>query len=278
MVLNIKMKDIYQFNPYYLLWGDTSDKWTVCCIVYVYSMYSTLCTPVRIRVKTADSEQVTDMSGGGQAGLAGPHYSTAGWQEDHHGVHPVEMLARIAKFQAQPEPQYKPQYERTGRLVLCTYAGLQATGNGKLEKQAKLVSARNMICQLKKSNIGIVNEVVAAGVTVDPSNNPHRKPLVRQLGSFTKFQSAGTLSSSFVSAAATRTGQGESSDIKTDPEVERFQAYIEGKADYPSESLPGEVTRETAVPATTARIVFKRAVTPTQPNQEMGGGPKKIKK
>ena len=218
------------------------------------------------------------MSGGGQAGLAGPHYSTAGWQEDHHGVHPVEMLARIAKFQAQPEPQYKPQYERTGRLVLCTYAGLQATGNGKLEKQAKLVSARNMICQLKKSNIGIVNEVVAAGVTVDPSINPHRKPLVRQLGSFTKFQSAGTLSSSFVSAAAAGTGQSESGDNKTDPEVERFQAYIEGKADSPSDSLPGEVTRETAVPATAARIVFKRAVTQTQSNQEEGGGPKKFKK
>ena len=38
------------------------------------------------------------MSGGGQAGLAGPHYSTAGWQEDHHGVPPVEMLARIANM------------------------------------------------------------------------------------------------------------------------------------------------------------------------------------
>ena len=32
--------------------------------------------------------------------LEGPHFNTAGWDQDHNGVHPVEMLARIAKFES----------------------------------------------------------------------------------------------------------------------------------------------------------------------------------
>jgi len=38
--------------------------------------------------------------------LEGPHFSTAGWDQDHSGVHPVEMLARIAKFEGKEEARY----------------------------------------------------------------------------------------------------------------------------------------------------------------------------
>ena len=52
----------------------------------------------------------------------------------------------------------------------CVYdGGFEAFGNGKLEKQAKLVAAWNMIERLKKENIGIVNETLATGIVVDKS-------------------------------------------------------------------------------------------------------------
>ena len=43
-----------------------------------------------------------------QGGLHGPHFSTAGWDQEFKvgkapGLHPVEMLARIAKFEVRPE-------------------------------------------------------------------------------------------------------------------------------------------------------------------------------
>ena len=42
-----------------------------------------------------------------QGGLHGPHFSTAGWDQEFRvgkapGLHPVEMLARIAKFEVRP--------------------------------------------------------------------------------------------------------------------------------------------------------------------------------
>ena len=42
-----------------------------------------------------------------QGGLHGPHFSTAGWDQEFRvgkapGLHPVEMLARIAKFEVKP--------------------------------------------------------------------------------------------------------------------------------------------------------------------------------
>ena len=62
-----------------------------------------------------------------QGGLHGPHFSTAGWDQEFKvgkapGLHPVEMLARIAKFEVRPyrkcvdetcfqgksEPRYEP--------------------------------------------------------------------------------------------------------------------------------------------------------------------------
>ena len=43
-----------------------------------------------------------------QGGLHGPHFSTAGWDQEFKvgkapGLHPVEMLARIAKFEVRSQ-------------------------------------------------------------------------------------------------------------------------------------------------------------------------------
>ena len=61
----------------------------------------------------------------------------------------------------------------SGGLILtcrCVYdGGFEAFGNGKMDKQAKLVAAWNMIERLKKDNIGIVNETLATGIVVDKS-------------------------------------------------------------------------------------------------------------
>ena len=98
--------------------------------------------------------------------------------------------------------------------IRCVYdGGFEAFGNGKLEKQAKLVAAWNMIERLKKENIGIVNETLATGIVVDKS--VLKKPVIfsnfcqvgltpyfQVAGQFTSFKKAGTLSSSFVSASS----------------------------------------------------------------------------
>ena len=49
-----------------------------------------------------------------QGGLHGPHFSTAGWDQEFKlgkapGLHPVEMLARIAKFEVRSQPILKNQ-------------------------------------------------------------------------------------------------------------------------------------------------------------------------
>ena len=226
--------------------------------------------------------------------LEGPHYSTVGWDKDHNGVHPVEMLARIAKFEAKQEATYEPHRRTvrgaaghdTRKVVCCRYDNFAVLGNGKLEKQAKLVAARNMICKIKTANIGIVNETLAAGVTLDPgvNPNPHKKPLVRQFKSFTSggtlgnFKSAGSLASSFVSASSSSTSltSQPSPDIVTPPvctvndtdslEIEQYQAYIEGKIESPTEKLPPKMedTEETNSSVTAEpKIVFKRSVEST---------------
>ena len=62
--------------------------------------------------------------------------------------------------------------------IRCVYdGGFEAFGNGKLEKQAKLVTAWNMIERLKKENIGIVNETLATGIVVD--KNVLKKPVLQ---------------------------------------------------------------------------------------------------
>ena len=56
------------------------------------------------------------------------------------------------------------------KILRCVYdGGYKAFGNGKMDKQAKLVAAWNMIERLKKDNIGIVNETLATGIVVDKS-------------------------------------------------------------------------------------------------------------
>jgi len=217
--------------------------------------------------------------------LEGPYLSTSGWEQDHNGVHPVEMMARIATFQSKQEAQYeqyRKPFNRKGKseynkIVVCTYDGLEAFGNGKLEKQAKLVSARNMICKLKQFNIGIVNETIAAGVKSD--FNPHKKPLVQQ---FKMFKSAGTLASSFVKAS---TDSNSSSSITTPPpppvedkEVDQYKAYIEGKISDPGDSLPTESEiKETKSAATKPQIVFKRTNSDQNSIEESESCSKKIK-
>ena len=68
-------------------------------------------------------------------------------------------------------------------LIRCVYdGGYEAFGNGKMDKQAKLVAAWNMIERLKKDNIGIVNETLATGIVVDKS--VLKKPVLNQLWAF----------------------------------------------------------------------------------------------
>merc|ERR1711872_774987 len=167
------------------------------------------------------------------------YFSTSGWEQDHSGVHPVEMMARIATFQSKQEAQYeqyRKPFNRKGnsdfnKIVVCTYDGIESFGNGKLEKQAKLVSARNMICKLKQFNM---------------------------------FKSAGTLSSSFVKASTNSTNPTTSNTEVTpseDKEVEKYKAYIEGKISDPSEKLPLEAESDsykTKIESTAPHIVFKR--------------------
>merc|ERR1719494_1506596 len=107
-------------------------------------------------------------------------------------------------FEGKTEPRYEPYTKsfrgrgNLGKICKCVYdGGFEAFGNGKLEKQAKLVAAWNMIERLKKENIGIVNETLATGIVVDKS--VLKKPVA---GQFTSFKKAGTLSSSFVSASS----------------------------------------------------------------------------
>lgn len=201
--------------------------------------------------------------------LDGPHFSTAGWEGDFNGIHPVEMLARIAKFQNKVEAKYDPcrksVVNNSGdssfrRIVTCTYDNLESFGNGKLEKQAKLVAARNMIYKLKLLDIGIINETIAAGVKTD--TNPHKKPIVEQ---FKMFKSAGTLASSFVAASSETKDSVEvipSSSNKRqsqelDEEVELYKAYLEGKVEIESTKKECKVT-PTEVSKTDSKIRFKR--------------------
>merc|ERR1719452_247862 len=144
----------------------------------------------------------------------------------------------------------------------CTYDNIEAFGNGKLEKQARLVSARNMISKLRQINIGIVNETLATGVKADV--NPHKKPIVQQ---FKMFKSAGTLSSSFVAASTAEPAISGTSSCKVNErleadkkEIDKFQAYIEGKIADPSDELPKEPDASfvETKPVTEPKIVFKR--------------------
>jgi len=224
--------------------------------------------------------------------LEGPFFNTSNWDKDFNGVHPVEMLARIAKFENKPEAKFdacrrpvvnKDPNNDYKKLVACCYDNFTAYGNGKLEKQAKLVSARNMISKIKTRNIGIVNETLASGVTIEKNvdADPHKKPIMRQFRSFTSggslstmsnFKSAGTLGS-FVPASAS--SESQSSDIIKPPlkdivgqsetdqvEIEQYKAYIEGKLESPSEKLPPKPETEViteSLAASEPKIVFKRS-------------------
>ena len=66
-----------------------------------------------------------------QGGLHGPHFSTAGWDQEFKlgkapGLHPVEMLARIAKFEVRSQPILKISFHSPSAgnkntiLVICT--------------------------------------------------------------------------------------------------------------------------------------------------------------
>ena len=213
--------------------------------------------------------------------LEGPYFSTSGWERDFSGAHPVEMLARIARYENKREAKFEP-YKKPfntkgnsdfNKIVSCSYDGIEAFGNGKLEKQAKLVATRNMICKLKQINIGIVNETIAAGVKTD--YNPHKKPIVQK---FKMFKSAGTLSSSFVPASKDESNPFGSSTsfaldnnkVEADKEIDQYKAYIEGKIADPSEELiiePVIATTETK-PVTKPKIVFKRPYCDPSSNDE----------
>jgi len=213
-----------------------------------------------------------------QGGLHGPHFSTAGWDQEFRvgkapGLHPVEMLARIAKFEGKSEPRYEPYTKNfrgrgsLGKICKCVYeGGIEAFGNGKMDKQAKLVAAWNMIERLKKDNIGIVNETLATGIVVDKS--VLKKPVA---GQFTSFKKAGTLSSSFVSASSSSSSTSGSAPAKKESmpvvvesvadrlareaqrEVEEYQrSLVEGDRPENEEETPTCVTSP-------PKIVFKRS-------------------
>lgn len=209
--------------------------------------------------------------------LEGPYFNTVGWEKDFNGCHPVEMLARIAKFEGKEEARYDPHRRNvrnpgghdTRKVVCCSYDNFKVLGNGKLEKQAKMVSARNMIVKIKTVNIGIVNETLAAGVTLDPcvDPKPHKKTLVRQFKAFT---SGGTLGSSFVAAASASSSE-KSKDVVIPPvcsvkdtdntEIEQYQAYLDGKIESPTEKLPPKQSDAISQPSPLPepKIVFKRS-------------------
>lgn len=228
-------------------------------------------------------ETITKFDPSKENRLEGPHFSTSGWEQDYGGVHPVEMLARIAKFQNKSEAKFEPYrkpFNRKGnsdfnKILSCTYDSIEAFGNGKQEKQAKLVSARNMILKLKQINIGIVNETIAAGVKIDA--NPHKKPLVHQ---FKMFKSAGTLTS-FVPASKEDSSSSGFSNCVVDAEkkgIDQFQGYIEGKIKDPSENLPEEPKTASIDTNTVSapKIVFKRP--PSEPQSVQIKGEPAIKK
>ena len=231
----------------------------------------------------------------GPLSLEGPFFNTLNWDKDFNGVHPVEMLARIAKFENKPEAQFdvcrrplvhKDPKNDYKKVVICCYDNFTTYGNGKLEKQAKMVSARNMISKIKTKNIGIVNETLASGVTIEKNvdADPHKKPIVRQFRSFTSggslstmsnFKSAGTLGS-FVPASTSAESPTSGRDLIKPPvkdslvvnqsdqeEIEQYKAYIEGKLESPSEKLPPRpetaVIPEETLAATEPKIVFKRS-------------------
>ena len=173
-----------------------------------------------------------------------------------------------------------PGGHNTKHLVCCSYDNLRVLGNGKLDKQAKLVSARNMIVKIRKVNIGIVNETLASGVTLDPcvDPKPHKKPLVRQFKTFT---SGGTLGSSFVPASSSSSKLSTEVEVvippvcstrDTDPvEIEQYKAYIEGKIETPAEKLPPKPSEDHSEtgPASEPKIVFKRSA---KKDTEVDGG------
>jgi len=187
--------------------------------------------------------------------LEGPFFSTYSWEEDHDGIHPVDMLAKIATFQGKSQASFEPYRKFRGKkgdqnflkIVKCSYDSIDSFGNGKQEKQAKLVAARNMIVKLKKLNIGIVNETLAAGVTVQV--NPHKKPITQQ---FKMFKKAGELGT-FVPASSNGKTGAESAKLvdfkaqkeQEDKEYAEFKAVVENPDD-------------TVKPATVPKIVFKR--------------------
>jgi len=229
----------------------------------------------------------------GPVTLEGPYFNTINWDKDHNGIHPVEMLARIAKFENKVEAKYdvcrrevinrNPSNDYK-KLVVCSYDNFECFGNGKLEKQAKLVAARNMICKIKTKNIGIVNETLAAGVTIEKSvdTDPHKKPIIRQFKNFTSggslstmsnFRSAGTLGSFVPSTASQVSPPSELTEIIKPPisgsviseidkeEIEQYKAYIEGKVESPSDKIPAQQETESTatLPVTKPKIVFKRS-------------------
>ena len=70
--------------------------------------------------------------------LEGPYFNTTGWEQDFNGLHPVNMLANIAKFQNKIEAKYEPfrgYVQKTGdgnfkKIVTCTYDNIIAHVNG----------------------------------------------------------------------------------------------------------------------------------------------------
>ena len=68
-----------------------------------------------------------------QLDLEGPYFNTVNWDKDFNGVHPVEMLARIAKFESKSEATYEPyrgKIKNRGshdcrKVVVCIYDNFQ---------------------------------------------------------------------------------------------------------------------------------------------------------
>lgn len=211
-----------------------------------------------------------------QGGLHGPHFSTAGWDQEFRvgkapGLHPVEMLARIAKFEGKSEPRYEPYTKNfrgrgsLGKICKCVYdGGYEAFGNGKMDKQAKLVAAWNMIERLKKDNIGIVNETLATGIVVDKS--VLKKPVA---GQFTSFKKAGTLSSSFVSASSSSSSGPTPAKVEMPVVIESVAERLAREAkkeveEYQRSLLEGEkqedgLNEETMGVSSPPKITFKRS-------------------
>ena len=96
-----------------------------------------------------------------QGGLHGPHFSTAGWDQEFKvgkapGLHPVEMLARIAKFEVRSQPILKISFSLLQRSQQKHYFGhVPQSGSLRTQCLGQETSDSNIQCILSTKKLEI---------------------------------------------------------------------------------------------------------------------------